>query len=63
LRCLILIVFKNIYKKFKKKKKKKKKKGAKNHPADDTLARPLLQIRYLDMNSPAKTKEITKKSK
>jgi hypothetical protein len=44
------------------KKKKKKKKMAKNHPADDTLARPLLQRRHFEMNSPAKMKEITKKS-
>jgi len=38
------------------------KKQAKNHPADDTLARPLLQIRHLEMNNSTKKKK-TKKNK
>jgi len=44
-------------------KEKKVKKPAKNHPVDDTLARPLSHRRHIEMNNPSKMKEITKKSK
>jgi hypothetical protein len=43
--------------------RKKGEKRAKNHPIDDTLARSLPHKRHLEMNNPAKTKEITKKKK
>jgi hypothetical protein len=39
--------------------KKKVKKPAKNHPVNDTLARPLPHRRHLEVSNPAKTKEIT----
>jgi hypothetical protein len=41
------------------KRKKKVKERAKNHPADDTKARSLLQRRQLEMNNPAKQKKNT----
>jgi hypothetical protein len=45
------------------KSEKKKKTGQKKLPADNTIARPLLQRRHLDMKIPAKTKEMKKKKK
>jgi hypothetical protein len=43
--------------------KEKGEKTAKNYPVNNTLVQPLPHRRHLEMNNPAKKKEIIKKSK